>query len=212
MSKYSKANILRLTNEPYYNRTFKFLGPQINRILSEGQLRLFDQIECITFAIYDENNPVDEFALHYIFKPEAINYSILTKTEYYIRDYPINEELHCIVYRFPIDNIKEFILGDYTKMYTQQEIEELFISTIEDESGIEYFSEVYSILVGMEEYTETFIDKINEEFDTDIAITDLKKKELDYPPLLSQEVIDYTYMGKSNELKDFILQTDAIWN
>ena len=97
-------------------------------------------------------------------------------------------------------------------MYTQQEIEELFISTIEDESGIEYFSEVYSILIGMEEYTETFIDKINQEFDTDIAITDLKKKELDYPPLLSQEVIDYTYMGKSNELKDFILQTDAIWN
>lgn len=210
--KYTKNNYLTITDKPYYNRTFKFLGPQINRIMSEGQLILFNQLEWLTFSIYDENYDDTEFNLHCIFKPYNIDYTSLLNNKYYIRDYPINKDTQCIVYSLPIDNIESFILGDYTKMYTEEQIEEMFISTIESEDGIEYFSEVYSVLTGMVEYQQSFVDKINEDFNSDITINSLVKKELDYPPLLSQEVLNYTITGKSNDIKQQMIERDKIFD
>jgi len=190
MYKYTNSIGINL-NKPFHNRTYRFLGPQVNRIFSKQQMKIFVELDWLTFSIYDALDTEETFNLYGVFRIDDIDYSVLCSGEYYIKDYPlIDAELdkHVIVYKLPINSMSDFLAGRYSLMYTQDQIDTLFIKTlVDEETGIEKYTDVYCILSKHPQYEAVYRNNFINEFDMEPVSVD----EYDLPPLLIQEVLNY---------------------
>lgn len=111
----------------------------------------------------------------------------IRKQDYYITDYSKKESssLHMIVLDTPLDyydSYDKFMLGMYSKMYSKQDIEEIF----RDKN-----SKGYRVIVKDRGYLDTFLNQLKEEFDFVPQIEDrqeyIEETELDFPYSLSVE-------------------------
>lgn len=135
---------------------------------------------------------------------EWVRYQPFYKTDY-VYEGIRNSEKHMLVIKFPSVYYKaydKFLLGEYSKMFTSQEIETLFsFSTLKDKK-IETLvnsrkKDTRNILTKHANNRGIFLKKLNEEFNTDLTLEDIEEHELDFPPVEEEETFnfkkDYAY-------------------
>lgn len=199
-------NRLNLNNEEsLYNRTSKYLLPQFKLIFNANEMQVISGLKWITSAIYDEAYPLP-FGnnLYCVFDADTeLDYSILRKNKYYVADYPfVDFELnkHVLVVKLPIKHsVSNFLIGQYSMIYEQETIDELFVKKMFVD-GIEYYADIYSILTRRDDYNELFKLKIKEEFNTDTLPTEIG--EYDFPPMMENEVLNFNTFDKNQYLKN----------
>ena len=192
---YNRTKLNSFNEDVMYNKTSKYLLPQMKYIFTPNEMQYVSNIDWITCAIYDEkyNVPFDN-NIYCVFSANTeLDYSILKENQYYVDDYPfIDDKLdkHVIVFTLPVKCMYHFVRGNYSKMYTREEINDLFPEKMYN-NNIEYFTDVFSILTKREDYIELFKDKIAEEFNT-TTVPENKIKEYDFPPLMENEILNYS--------------------
>jgi len=199
--------IMLNTKGVYKNKTLRYIVPILKQYGTEFAKKL-NRVPVRGFTIGDMifSDSLNDF-IFMVVSTVNLNYfndllQYLEKQPYYISDYilSIKENTHVIVFKNPMPEIIDpFLKGDYSKMYTQEEIERFFIKLVKIKN-IEYYTDVYSILTKREEYKTKFEEILGLDFNTSITLDD--NREFDYPPLLAEEVLN----TKENNSLDLILQ------
>ena len=184
----------------FINRTNKYLARQVRYLFDEQQLDIFANLDWIAFTIGDARRKTMG-NLHFVFRVNNnIDYSILYESPYYVENYVyLDKELdkHCLVFKPPINNINHFIKGEYSKMYNDVQLDDLFEkSVLNPTTGTDCYTDIYSVLTKIPEYEQTFKNNVLKMFNTEAVNVD----EYDFPPLLNEEVLFY------EENKEFVKQ------
>lgn len=127
--------------------------------------------------------------------------SYLREQPYFVKDYPFDSGLygnkHMIVLKNPVNNLDEFLKGNYSKMYTKEIINKVFDDT-KLSNGKKVKNDVKMILEKNKSYQNTFISNLNKEFKTTIKLDDLTDREYDFPPCLNNEVFNYKWQKNTD--------------
>lgn len=122
---------------------------------------------------------------------------------YYVIDYIFDgletSEKHMIVLRIPdiyTKAVEKFKKGRYSEMYSSKEIRELFPYVSIDNKEIETrintkTKQVRNVLTKNKEYLPIFQKQVNEEFGVKCSLKDLEDHELDFPPVLKEEIFNF---------------------
>lgn len=116
----------------------------------------------------------------------------------YVNDYCYdsnrNGHLHVIVLKLPFpEKFHIFMKGNYSEMYSPEEINTWFVKTITKKVGkenVEYNTDQFSVLTRDINYFPKFKDKVYKEFGTRLT-DDETKNEYDFPPHLNNEILRY---------------------
>jgi len=189
----------------FKNKTWNFIVPIIKEY-DDLFLTKLSQQQVLAYAIHDyfinDNNiPTDNYL--YILcntktKSKFIDFLKYVKTKpYYITDYTFdinlhNPTTHIIVIKLPehyTDLLTNFIQGNYTKLYTKEQIDFLFNNATKQDLQRKILTKHSTIY-------NNFIQKINIEFNTNLTLSDFISeggdlKEVELPPNLSEEVFNY---------------------
>lgn len=179
----------------YKNKTLMYLLPLI-KVYGNEFISKFEQLKLKYCGIGDFN--YDEEVGQNIFCVfEVANYRVFEKFEEYIRKqdffvdsyiFSIKDNLHCFVFKFPYSNIiDKFLSGKYSEMFSNEDIDRLYLKTFR-RRGVEYYTDVYSVLTKREEYKNIFLETVKEDFGAVDMVGDF---EYDYPPILGMEVLNY---------------------
>ncbi len=110
----------------------------------------------------------------------------------YVTDYCYDSNktghLHVIVFKLPFpEKLKYFLEGQYSKMYSEEELKKWFPKTIRKNK-----TEQWMVLTKDKEHIPIFIKKLENEFGKlKITNDDLIDAELDFPPNLKNEILRY---------------------
>lgn len=214
-------------NEPYINQTRKYLTPVFlyygdefiqhmknNTLLMTGiqdygvnkssaSRQLIPQI----YFLFDVNGP-STFG-HYantrksrIVFSQSLNY-FQNHTSYvtdYAYDSNLNGHLHVVILKIPEIHHPKFHLfleGKYSKMYSKEEIEKLFVKDVEVDSvkdkkvvRVRMLTDQYCVVNHVSEYFDVFKDKVYTEFGT--RLTEDDGREYDFPPFMKNEILRYS--------------------
>lgn len=131
--------------------------------------------------------------------------------KYYVDDYIYNIDKSCcshmLVLEFPLSFkpiFKAFKEGKYSKMYTEEQIKKYFPNStlntlLKNPNSLTKFNisktlgqnlEIHGVLLQSEDYKEEFINLVKKDFEVSLSKSDVV--ELDYPPVLEEEVYNYT--------------------
>ena len=193
---YNKNATINLSNSGVYrNRTLKYIAP-ILRSYDKEFIKHINRLSIRGFTIGDmiySNSLSDNI---YLFV-SRLNYRALFNTlsylrdkNYYVDNFIINlkDHIHCIVIKNPRPKaIDYFLKGEYSKMYSQVDIDRFFLKSVV-KNGVERYTDVYSILTRRPEFDNVFLETVNKDFDTDLD--SLNTSEYDYPPIIAEEVIN----------------------
>ena len=183
----------------YENKTWKFLIPCLRGHGEEFVTKLIPTFR-LAAGIYDEKlNDKKQFTDRTIFllfdidnNPTAFQtfYEWIKKQKYYVHSYCPDRSMESSSRKMIVIKIPEifnnaydnFIIGKYSEMYSKEHIEILFnFPNRQGEYGI----------LNLEPWAkEEFIKKLNEEFLTSIDVFDDDIKEIELPPILSEEVFN----------------------
>lgn len=133
-------------------------------------------------------------------------FDYIRQQEYYVDDYLYNVNSKCcshmVVLRFP-ENFKSiynsFVKGEYSKMYSQQELKKYFpLATLSKTKNITISDslgdnlEIHKVFTKAPELKAIFIEKINKDFGLEMLEEEFDKNmELDYLPTLEEELFNY---------------------
>lgn len=133
-------------------------------------------------------------------------FEYIRNQEYYIDDYlyDINSKCcsHMVVLRFPDTfgkKFNNFVKGEYSKMYTQEEIKKYFpLASLNKSKNITISNslgdnlEIHKVFTKEPEFKKIFIDKINKDFGLEMSENEFDiNMELDYLPTLEEELFNY---------------------
>lgn len=115
----------------------------------------------------------------------------------YITDYCYDSNktghYHVVVVKLPfVEKFHYFMKGEYSKMYSEQEIDQWFIKNIvkkENKKEVSYLTDQYSVLSHNSDYYEIFKQQVYEEFGT--ILDGDKTVEYDFPPHFNNEILRY---------------------
>lgn len=135
-------------------------------------------------------------------------FNYIRNQEYYVNDYIYDMDNNCcshmVVLKFPKEFeevYKFFKQGLYSKMYSSSMVKKYFpnsnlsklfkpnINNIIISKTLGNNLEIHGVLGLNEDYKKEFIKNIKEDFEVDVLETDIK--ELDYPPILREEIFNY---------------------
>lgn len=187
-------------NKIYENQSFKYLFPLLQAYGSTF-VGFLNRIYKLGIFIGDINYPANPIGknLHLVIKnylnhsskqsyekllSDFINY--VRQQHFYEADYLLDTTKHVIVLKLPHDLtlcIDEFVRGKYSKMFTEKQIKEYF-------SG-KHFVETRKVLTHDMSYAQTYLDKVNKDYMTDLQLEDILNHEWDYPPQLEKEVLNF---------------------
>lgn len=169
------------------NRTLKYLVPAL-KMYGEKFIAAVNSLNIKGFVLGDSN----DLNFNYIgliiyagnksvesFKAAHVEYTV-----------PYREDLEIMFVKNPkIDKVELFLQGKYSELYTSTEIDRFIKKTVK-RGNVEYYTDVYSVLTRQPTYQSVFCNKINQDFHTNHSLEDLElsDKELDYPPVLGQEI------------------------
>jgi hypothetical protein len=89
-------------------------------------------------------------------------------------------------------NMDAFLQGSYSNIYEKTILDKLFSSQITLPDGKKIANITKLILTKNKNYRKDFLKKTNLEFNTTLSINDIDNNfELDFPPLLINEVFNY---------------------
>lgn len=99
--------------------------------------------------------------------------------------------LHMIVIRVPdecLTSIDKFKTSEFSKMYTKEQILELFDYSTKDPKTAETYKDIQKVLIHDHNYRVDFAKKIEQEFLTEFSFKYVKPdQEFDFPILLQEE-------------------------
>lgn len=118
---------------------------------------------------------------------------------YYTTDYIYSGHLHMVVIQLPAKHkgtYWEFVEGKYSQMYTELEKNEYFrfinIANKEKErEANDRISHTRAVLSKNAKHLPVFVDKINKLYNTQLTVEELSHIELDFPPVLKEEIFNY---------------------
>ena len=118
----------------------------------------------------------------------------LKQKPYYVIDYPFDSNrdghLHVVVLKIPFpEKFEIFLKGEYSKMYSDEEIEQYIPKKYviqEGDKTIEKVSKIYQVLTRDPDYKSVFADQCYDEFR--VRITDFER-EWDFPPFMPNEIL-----------------------
>lgn len=182
------------------NKTLLYILPQLNYYSNNisNRIRIENFYGCyIGYKELDENHiyllykELDEDTVAFV--------HWLSKKEYCVSKIKIDDIYTLLKMKLPIrfkDSIKHFIEGNYSKMYTKEDIDSYFIpieySYLRDLQNVlnDENNSIKSILKKDSTYERIFLNKVNKKFDTDI--TELNKEsEYEFKPDLKDEILEY---------------------
>lgn len=123
--------------------------------------------------------------------------------DYYLDDYMYDvddTQLHMLVIKFPekyLHVYDKFILGEYSEMYTQYELDTYFgiIPNPRNDGVIDYrnkhFKQIRNVLLRDPERKKEFVKIVNEKFQTNVEEHFFEDSELDFAPNLAEEIFSY---------------------
>lgn len=203
----------------YINRTQMFLLPSF-KLYDSGFLDKIRSVVTLSVGIEDDSLDMfkEEPYIYMVIDPNGLyrNNSYVDKSRYrssylifnqyikkhksYIYDYPLNGEksdLQVFVLKFPDivgDDIKNlFVEGRYSELYSQIQLDQIINRIKTNASGVEEINPVYKILKKDKGYSKIFFNKVFEDFS--VKVND--ERELDYPPLLINEIYNYKFEDRS---------------
>lgn len=197
---YNKNKKIELNEGLYINQTSRYIMPYFAKS-TNYKLFIDNSKYWKAFGIGDYmfNSELD----NHIFCLTQVNANIdlLTNLDGYLTDYVYYEDidnLHMFVYELnKPDLVETFKKGLYSQMYTIEEIDKYIPKTI-TRNGIENYTTTYQVLTKKEEYASTFKNRIKLDFNVEVDIEDIN--ELDYPPVLSNEIFNYTVDSTIKEI------------
>ena len=201
----------------YENKTWQFLFPcfkaygeeTIKRLNSFyklavgiGDLNHHTSKHCI-YILIDTNIALTDKGLIEYKKKLSVFLSWLKSQSFYVTDYMFDnsetEGKHMVVLKVPEKYDKaysHFISGEYSKMYTKEEIEELF-KVIDTPKGAvqhaqnEKVKKSRKVLLREETAVKTFLVEVNEKFKSTVDYADFKGAEACFPIKIEEEVFNY---------------------
>jgi len=123
----------------------------------------------------------------------------LKKEGYFVADYVYddikNGNLHMIILKFPSENIDafyKFINGEYSKMYSGEDIELLFNGKLRSKEAMEQRQYVINVLKKDPEIKPSFVRFLNLQFGSNITEEQFDG-ELELPIRTNEEYFNYEY-------------------
>lgn len=202
----------------YENKTWTFLYPCLKYYGSDLMTYLASFFK-LKVGIADKNVSIEENCIFILIDtviPFATETAVIKyknnfskfldwlKNQYfYVKDYIYedinNGEKHMVVLRIPRKHDLTyfyFVRGEYSKMYSEKDIEEYFkFVKLPNEKIIEKrinskLETTKKILRKDISYLETFVNRVNEDFDTDVESKYFINAELEYPPNIKEEIFN----------------------
>lgn len=182
----------------YVNKTWKYLLPCL-RTYGPTFIAKYNSLFKLAVGVHDglmdgtefENKKVIYVLIDKKYRPKiALNvmqwfrYQSFVLTDYAFDDLEEGRK-HMFVIEVPEkyhDAYDEFIKGNYSRMYSDKDIEELFPNPTSDERSVLKRTDIA--------YTK-FIKKVKMNFGTDVNKSDLVGAELDFPIEKTKEVFNY---------------------
>lgn len=177
----------------YGNDLIKYLNQFIKLGIGLGDTNLkyqFGKELYILLSIEDPNNTNQNNLLNTMNFNRFLNW--LKDQDFYIRDYLYilrdRNKKHMIVLKIPENTMDKnsfdyFIDGKYSLMYNKDILNKVFNNSTWKHS--------YKVLTKDKSYIQTFVNIVNKDFDTNITVSDYINAELDYPPLIEEEIFNY---------------------
>jgi len=196
----------------FKNRTLHYLAPSLKLYGDEFVLK-YKTLACMGTGLgnvtLDGNNFYSVFDVNgkikydtYLDKKEGrIHFtyilSWLKDQPYYVKDFPFDSGMkgyqHMIVLKIPdCVNMDAFLQGSYSNIYEKTILDKLYPSHITLQNGQKINNITKLILTKDQNYKRDFLEKTNTEFNTTLSINDIDSNfELDFPPLLINEIFNY---------------------
>lgn len=195
----------------YENKTSRFLVPCLRAYGEDFVIKLNPTLR-VAIGIHDyvSGDLITDRTIYMLFdtfhntKAFSEFYEWVKRQEFFVKDYQITNFITgnlMIVLKIPEnywDAYDNFLLGNYTKMYSQEDLINLF--------GISTRHVEYDIL-NLEQTAKTeFIKKLNQEFGTSISEFSEDVKEIELPPIMIEEVFNCpATFGKSFISKEMLI-------
>lgn len=201
----------------YENRTWKYIYPCLKYYGTTlmGYLHSFYKLgvgvkdhnveiegNCIYILIdtkvHLEGTPVDAYRQNLSKFLEWVKYQHFYVSDYVFEGLDINEK-HIVVIRVPEEHNRtyaRFLKGKYSEMYTKEEIAKYFafvnINNKDLEKKInEKLQMVRATLNKNSNYLPKFLEELNNEFNTNLSLEEIRNHELDFPPVQEEEIFNY---------------------
>lgn len=196
---------------PTLNRTFKYLLPAlklfdtqlvdktkylpiISTVLWNEEYKSFDVDDSITIILDIKGRKKEgEYVDISKYKFRCASYlSFIRNHPSYVEDYPIGNSkssLHAVILKLPdrCEGIRDrFIKGNYSELYTPSEVNLCFKEVID----LKVRNPLKRILLKDPTYYSIFRNQVKKDFGT-ILDVEYDNRELDYPPQLREEVLNY---------------------
>lgn len=198
----------------YENRTWLYLYPSlrfygddlVERLgkffklaVGVGDVNYSKKGNCI-FILFHMELPFADRALEKYRKDFSEFLSWLSYKPYYVTDYVYNEkeQQHMVVIKLPkaMDSAYlDFVAGRYSNMYTDKQVDHFFEITKGLDPGTnirnERYLKVRKIFKKDKLELAKFVNKVNEEFKTNVSIEKFEKADIDFPPKKEEEIFNY---------------------
>lgn len=180
-------------NKMFTNKTLKYLIPYFIKSKPIKFQNTFNKFKWISFGIGDTfyTKEVDDliFCLVNVNYNFSKYYEYITELDFYEDDYIFNTDSHMFVFKLEEGLVNKFINGQYSKMYSLDDIENYFVKTFR-RNKVEHYTDSYGVLVQSEYQKNKFKNTLINDFGITVKI-DMEDKELDYPPVLQSEIYNY---------------------
>lgn len=197
----------------YENKTFKYLFPclidydrvfinKLNELVLAGvfiaDMNYYTLNSCLYLVI--NTKPFQENFYLTNYRKKVQDFLCWVKLQYfYETDYLYQMDFHVVVIKLFIElssAIDSFMSGEYSKMFTIEQVSKYFKTvtlknkTLEEERNKE-IREARSVLTKDPTYLKEYVQKINKEYETNVSPKYFYNVELDTPPDLSKEILNY---------------------
>ena len=195
----------------YKNKTWHYFAPSLN-YFGKTFIEMLNTNFKLAVGVGDKlhPNPIPSYYILFDSKYQPRHFqktlNWLRYQEYYLHDYVFDEELkgsrqHMIVLKVPEVYIKAYnhlLKSEFSKMYTKDQVKGLF--------GSQHKLQIATLLKSPNAYKH-FIQKLRDEFDSDVTEKDLESKkddiEFELPFKLEEEVFNYHKNLEQDDNRDF---------
>ena len=200
-------------DELHVNRTFKYLYPclielgpafigKLNKFVKLGIFITDMNYYTLNTCLYLVIN-VSPYRAGYLleeYRKEFQEFLYWFKMQdFYETDYCYQTNFHIIVVKLPeilSSSIDSFMSGEYSKIFTKEQINKYFkpislIDPIMEEKRNKEIQDTKSILTKDKAYIETYAKRVNKEYQTNVSPKYFQNVELDKPPYLPNEILNY---------------------
>jgi len=204
------------TSNTVVNQTRKYLIPQFKHygmdfiehirendlkgcFLQDHGVGKSNEIKPEVYFLFDVNGP-SQYG-HYIDIKKARlvfmkTLAYLRSKPYYVIDYPFDSNkdghFHVIVLKMPFpEKLKTFLKGEYSKMYSKEEIEKYIPKSFQieqDGEKVTIETDVYQVVTKKPAFLEVFKEKVYTEFKSRHVDS---PDEYDFPPYFPNEILRY---------------------